>query len=97
MCACVCVRACVCGVRTDVVVPLGVEVGLMCETALHHIHAVVVAGRQVGQPPAVRTVLHFHNRLAARRRRLQLKYTGNVGVSHVCWGTASAWPVRRGA
>jgi len=58
---------------TDKVVPLGVEVGLVGEAALHHVEAQRVAGPQRGHTPAQRAVPLPHQGAHALRTSAQLE------------------------
>lgn len=49
------------GYLTHQVLPLGAEVGLVGQAALHHVQAVVVAGPHAGHAPAVRAVHQLHD------------------------------------
>lgn len=60
---------------TDKVVPLGVEVGLVGEAALHHVEAQRVAGPQHGHTPAQRAVPLPHQGAHALRTSAQLEKT----------------------
>ena len=60
---------------TDKVVPLGVEVGLVGEAALHHVEAQRVAGPQRGHAPAQRAVPLAHQGPGALRTGAQLENT----------------------
>lgn len=41
-------------------IPLRVQIGLICQTALHNIEAVIVAGPHGGESSAVRAIQHLH-------------------------------------
>ena len=62
----------VCARLTDVSVPLVVEVGVVGEAALHHVHTEVVTRLQLRHALAVRAVGGAHEGATALRRRGQL-------------------------
>ena len=54
-------------------IPLGVEISLICQAALHDIEAVVVAWSHRGESPTVRAVQHLHERTDAAWGRAHLE------------------------
>lgn len=80
---------------TDVVVPLGPEVGVVGETAFEHVEAVARARLHLAESRADWTRGHACHGLAALGRRVQLsnKSTGIINAPPITRGTNGISPI----
>lgn len=71
---------------TDVFAPFWVQIGLIGQTALHHIQTVVVAGLQCEQTLTIRAVEQFSEAADARRAHGDLRTEDDTHSSFDAYG-----------